>query len=185
MSACMSYRRITLEELHFLLSNSGQINDWVAQDYEGPGRESRRHLHFDTDVAWHMLHYIMNGEALGGHKPLWNAVMGGTPINSSEMIKEDRPGHFVTDLDVLWEGFRYLTPYEVVDTFQAMTSLDKNVMESRCNKDEMLAHDIYSVPLREEYVVRLVDDMLDLYTFLCKYFQEAVDDHNAMLIWLS
>jgi hypothetical protein len=51
----------------------------------------------DIGTAWHGLHVLLNGSAWGGSPPLYDAVLGGTPVGDPSSYE---PIRFVTPADV-------------------------------------------------------------------------------------
>ena len=58
----------------------------------------------DLGAAWHGLHFLLNGSAWGGSPPLFNAVLGGTPLGDPTS----------------YEPIRFLAPGEVVAVTRAL-----------------------------------------------------------------
>jgi hypothetical protein len=51
----------------------------------------------DIGTAWHGLHVLLNGSAWGGSPPLYDAVLGGTPVGDPSSYE---PIRFVSPADV-------------------------------------------------------------------------------------
>src|SRR5574341_878236 len=128
MSAIMTYRRLTADQLLHLRQNPDTVLEWLAQEAESdsPGTN----LSWDTDVMWHILHFVLNQEVWGGKKPLWNAVLGGKPFVPG-VIVEDRPGHFLTDENAIWESARFLTRDEVKEIATALDAIETEWLRAR------------------------------------------------------
>ena len=52
---------------------------------------------FDLGTAWHAIHFLLNGSAWGGSGPLFDAVLGGTPVGDPSSYE---PIRFVTATEV-------------------------------------------------------------------------------------
>ena len=62
----------------------------------------------DLGVAWHGLHFLLNGSAWGGSAPLYDAVLGGTPLGDP----------------TTYEPIRYVAPGEVLAVVRALPVWD-------------------------------------------------------------
>ncbi len=183
MSAVMTYLRVPEATLDQLLGDPQSVHRWWGDFEENllPGSETI----FDTAVLWHCLQYVLNGETHGGTVPLWNVVLGGSCMTPGPIV-EDGPGHFVADLDTLWESVRYLRPSEVKEAALALESLDENVLRERFNIQLMRDLDIYSVGgLDADDEDREFIDLLTFCYDLRDWFGEAARAGDVILIQLA
>jgi hypothetical protein len=68
----------------------------------------------DLGVAWHGIHVLLNGSAWGGSPPLYDAVLGGTPVGDPTTYE---PIRFVAPADVKAVAAALPTPTELVPRF--------------------------------------------------------------------
>jgi hypothetical protein len=73
----------------------------------------------DLGTAWHGIHVLLNGSAWGGSPPLYDAVLGGTPVGDPTSYE---PIRFVAPADVKAVAAMLPTPAELTPRFthQAM-----------------------------------------------------------------
>jgi len=183
MSAVMTYLRVPEATLDQLLRDPQGVYKWWGDFEENLLPESE--LSWST-YGWHHLHYVLNGEPLGGTGALWNVVFGGTCLQPPETIREDGPGHFVTDLDALWEAVRYLRPADVRGSAQALETLDEIALRERFNIQRMRDLNIYftdSLDIDDED--REYIDFLTEYYDLRDWFGEAAHAGDVILIRLA
>jgi hypothetical protein len=83
----MLYLRVAPEDLPELERDPDVAALWFAD------REP-----VDIGSSWHALQFLLNGSAWGGEQPLFDAVLGGTPIGDPSS----------------YEPIRYVSPSEVV-----------------------------------------------------------------------
>ena len=65
----------------------------------------------DLGTAWHGLHFLLNGSAWGGSKPLFDAILGGTALGDPTS----------------YEPIRYVSPGEVLAVVRALPPWDELV----------------------------------------------------------
>jgi hypothetical protein len=139
---------------------------------------------WDTDVFWHVLHFVLNGELNGGSKPLWDAVLGGTCFSSQNVILEDKPGHFIANLDTLWETARYLTPRETLEVAQALESFDLKLFRQRFDVARFNHLGLYRAELFDPHneEQEFSETFMPRMSALKEWYRLAADSNNAMLI---
>ena len=184
MSAIMSYRRIRLEQLAQLIDAPWSVYDWL--DADAATLEYDSHRSWGPDVMWHILHYVLNGEAWGGEEPLWNAVLGGGPFWEGA-ITEDRPGHFITNAAAIGEVVRYLVPNQVKEVARALDQLNEIELRRRFSISAMLKADIYSVLPRDEPDEETLfrEEFMFTFTQIKEMFQETAQANDGVLIYLA
>jgi hypothetical protein len=69
---------------------------------------------FDLGTAWHGIHFLLNGSAWGGTAPLFDAVLGGTPLGDPSTYE---PIRFVSPAEVVAVVAALPTPQELVPRF--------------------------------------------------------------------
>ena len=80
----------------------------------------------DLGHAWHGVHFLLNGSAWGGSKPLFDAVLGGTPLGDP----------------TTYEPVRYVSPAEVeaalgpVEVVVANAGITRDTLLLRMSEDE-------------------------------------------------
>jgi len=125
----------------------------------GPDDENGLNL----EKSWHVLHFLLTGEAENAQPPLGNAILGGKEIGD----------------DLGYGPARFLTPQEVQEVASALTSLKKEDLASRFDLDAMIKARIY--PVRDESELELAQEYFDE---LSRYYADAAVDGNAMLLYV-
>src|SRR3954470_8881166 len=100
MSMTGRYRRLSVAQLVAVIGKSVDVGDLAWPDTETDPSDA-----LDIDKTWHVIHFLLTGEAWGGEPPLVDAVLGGTEL---------------PETDAGYGPFRYLTPAEVRATSQAL-----------------------------------------------------------------
>lgn len=120
----------------------------------------------DLGVAWHGLHFLLNGSAWGGGKPLYDAVLGGTPLGDPTS----------------YEPIRYVAPAEVEAVAEALPDPDQLV--HRFTHRAMKQAELYPEGAWEESDV-LTSLLLPAYHDLVLLFTDAAAAGEAVLITLD
>lgn len=161
MSMIGNYVRVPEEELNDLLERAEQIDSFL---YDETSEHSRR---LDIDKSWHVIHFLLTGSTWGGEPPWSEVVMGGTDIS---------------DEDVGYGPARYLLPSEVRNVADALRLLPWQDVASRWDSAAIRDADIYpewsDAPEDLEYVQHN-------YEALQKFFEQAAQHHEAVILWLS
>ena len=156
------YKRISQEQLDELLQSPDALEELLFGDEEADPHQ------LDVDKAWHGLHFLLNGEPWSGEGPLFNAVLGGTPIGE----------------DMGYGPVRYLTPQEVRETAQALQQLNDADLRSRFDPAAFAAADIYpDIWVRDgveglDYVMTYLEEVR-------RFFLVAAEQGEGMLLFLS
>jgi hypothetical protein len=163
MSMIAAYRRISERELTMLRANPDSVDGLLSPEDSEP--DDGRHI--DLDKSWHAIHYLLTGDPWGGEPPLFNAVLGGTPIGD----------------DNGYGPARYLTAEQVRQVAVALTAISPENLRSRASLKEMAGADIYSVAPEEgesewEYIT-------DNYRNLVDFFRNAAAAGDAMLLCMT
>ena len=101
------YLKLSAQQLEAVIGETIDLTDIVWPEDESDLPEA-----LDIDKTWHVIHFLLTGEAWGGELPLANAVLGGTEL----------PG-----TDAGYGPFRYLVPPEVQATSQALAKICKRL----------------------------------------------------------
>ena len=120
----------------------------------------------DLGHAWHGVHFLLNGSAWGGGKPLYDAVLGGTPLGDPTS----------------YEPVRYLSPAEVEAVAEALP--DPEQLRQRFTHRAMKQAELYPDGAWDEGDV-LTALLLPAYHDLVLLFTDAAAAGEAVLITLD
>jgi hypothetical protein len=120
----------------------------------------------DLGRAWHGLHVLLNGSAWGGSPPLYDAVLGGTPLGDPTS----------------YEPIRYVDPAQVQAVAAALPSEAELV--PRFTHRAMKLAEAYPDSAWEQPDV-LTELLLPAYRTLVTLFTEAAAAGQAVLITLD
>ncbi len=150
--------RISEAELQQLQANEEDISDFIYS-------EDSEEKELDIDKAWHGIHYVLNKSAWEGELPLFNTIMGGTPIGE----------------DMGYGPIRFLTGVEVKEVAAALAELSEEELQRRFDPEEMNDLDIYpsldwSEAEEPEYIFSYLKEVRN-------YYLEAAGGGQAMLLY--
>lgn len=134
------------------------INVGVSVD-EGPSEDG-----LSLEKSWHVLHYLLTGEADEASPPLGNAILGGKEIGD----------------DLGYGPARFLTPQQVREVAAALALISKNDLAARFDLKAMKAARIY--PVKDESELGLAEHYFEQ---LSRYYAGASAAGNAMLLWVA
>jgi hypothetical protein len=117
----------------------------------------------NLEKSWHVLHFLLTGEAEEAQPPLGNAILGGKEIGD----------------DLGYGPARFLTPQQVQEVASALASMKKEDLASRFNLDAMIKAQIY--PVRDESELELAQEYFE---DLSRYYADAAVAGNAMLLYV-
>jgi len=120
----------------------------------------------DLGRAWHGIHVLLNGSAWGGRKPLFDAVLGGTPLGDPTS----------------YEPVRYVSPEEVVAVAQALPTAEQ--LTPRFTHKAMRQAEAYPDDAWDDPEA-LTSFLLPAYARLVMLFVEAAAAGDAVLITLD
>jgi hypothetical protein len=120
----------------------------------------------DLGRAWHGIHVLLNGSAWGGSPPLYDAVLGGTPIGDPSS----------------YEPIRFVSPADVKAVAAAMPAAADLV--PRFTHKAMKQAEAYPESAWDEPDV-LTTLLLPAYTALKQLFDDAAAAGQAVLITLD
>jgi hypothetical protein len=167
MSMRGCYRRIAPAELRRLVSNSNGIEDFLSPDEEIYAALPAE-LFLEVDKAWLPIHYLLCGTMDEQSGPLGNVVLGGSPIGP----------------DLSYGPARYLTPSQVQEAAQALAAIPVNDLMDRFDKKKMIeagALSAYSDADENEDRAYIAFH----YAALQRFFQDAANTGDAILLWIS
>ncbi|MCW2544492.1 MAG: hypothetical protein JWM40_2044, partial [Frankiales bacterium] len=116
--------------------------------------------------AWHGLHVLLNGSAWGGKAPLFDAILGGSPLGDPST----------------YEPIRYVAPAEVKAVAAALPTPEQ--LTPRFTHKAMKQAEAYPDDAWEDAEV-LTSFLLPAYDVLCRLFRSAADAGEAVLITLD
>jgi hypothetical protein len=120
----------------------------------------------DLGMAWHGLHFLLNGSAWGGSAPLYDAVLGGTPLGDPTS----------------YEPIRFVSPGEVAAVARALPVWDDLV--PRFTHKALRQAEIYPESAWEQPDV-LTAFLQPAYAALVLVFGSAAVAKQAVLITLD
>jgi hypothetical protein len=158
-----NYLQLSAEQLEAIIDEPAE-----AENLAYPESEDFPSNALDIDKSWHLIHFLLAGEAWGGDGPLANVVLGGLEL---------------TGTDAGYGPFRYLTPAQVREASQALAGVSAQELWARFDATQVEAAEIYPTQWRgddeeREYVSQNYDS-------LRRYFAEAATSGRAMLLYLS
>ncbi|MCQ4088608.1 YfbM family protein [Saccharibacillus sp. JS10] len=153
-------QQVSPELLNALIQGERDIHEYLFDQEKGE--------ELDLDKAWHGLHYLLCGDAFQGELPLFNALMGGRPINE----------HETEDIIV-----RYLTVEEVAEVSNALTQIGQAELKQAFEPDQMNEAGVY--PSSDWNEDGELDYLLAYYEPLKTYYQQAAVKGEGMLLYVS
>ncbi len=120
----------------------------------------------DLGLAWHGIHFLLNGSAWGGSGPLFDAVLGGDPLGDPST----------------YEPIRYLSPATVSAVAEALPSADELV--PRFTHKALKQAEVYPDAAWDK-ADALTGFLLPSYTVLKDFFTWAAGKGEAVLITLE
>jgi hypothetical protein len=120
----------------------------------------------DLGTAWHGLHFLLNGSAWGGSGPLFDAVLGGTPVGDPSS----------------YEPIRFVGPAHVEAVAEALPSPDD--LTPRFTHKALKQAEVYPDSAWQQADV-LTSLLLPAYVRLVALFTDAAAAGAAVLITLE
>ena len=120
----------------------------------------------DLGEAWHGLHVLLNGSAWGGSPPLYDAVLGGTPLGDP----------------TTYEPVRFVAPADVKAVAAALPSVEE--LTPRFTHRKLQQAEAYPERRWAEPDV-LTSFLLPAYERLATLFRQAADRGDAILVTLD
>ena len=122
----------------------------------------------DLDKSWHLIHFLLAGEAWGGEGPVAAAILGG------EELKETDAGY---------GPFRYLYPAQVLATADALKHIDSEELWQRFDAEKVAAAEIYPSPWEggheeKQYIVQNFEE-------LKQFYADAAKENQALLLYIA
>ncbi|MGB8649783.1 MAG: YfbM family protein [Mycobacteriales bacterium] len=151
----MLYRRTTEAEVAELERDPDLAARWFAD--EEP---------VDLGRAWHGIHFLLNGSAWGGSPPLYDAVLGGTPVGDPTS----------------YEPVRFVSAAEVEAVAEALP--DADALRPRFTHRALKQAEIYPDDAWEQ-ADALTAFVLPAYRVLVELFTDAAAAGDAVLITLD
>lgn len=164
MSMTGRFLRLTRAELQDVIARPA-----LAADLAYPNDAPLNPSELDIDKAWHIIHFLLTGEAWGGSGALADSILGGVEL---------------TGTDAGYGPFRYLTPPEVQSVARALADLPFDELWSRLDPDETESAGIYpgrwgaDGEVERAYVAQN-------YESLRTFYSSASQSSSAVLLYLS
>jgi len=161
MSMTGRYLKLSAQQLQEVIDETVDVNELVwPQDGSDPAGA------LDIDKTWHVIHFLLTGEAWGGEAPLANAVLGGTEL---------------PETDAGYGPFRYLLPEEVQAVSKALAGISPPALWARFDPQTAEAAEIYGWEGDEKQCEYVSGN----YQSLQMHFAQAATAGQAMLLHLS
>lgn len=162
MAMMASLRPTTDGDIERLLANPSDITRFLY----GSGADACERVELRT--AWHAIHFLLNGERLGGEAPLNFLVAEGTPVG---------------DVDVGYGPARILTSDQVRQLASALILIAPEEIGQRMDLQQFDAEGIYpgnwqSNGYHTDYVVDIYRRMRDLIT-------RAASDGLGLILYVN
>jgi len=142
----------------------------AVEDYLYPdGGEGQPPYYVDVDKAWHGLHYLLTGQADGGRPPQSWVILGGQEFGS----------------DVGFGPARFLTPDQVRTVAELLSKTDAERLASRFDPADMARKNIYPEVIWERDGHDALEYVLENYTHLQTFYQDASDRGDCVLQWIA
>ncbi len=152
-------KRIDRQRLAALIEGK---EDLYAYIHEEEGGE------LDLDKAWHGLHYLLCKDPFGGEGPLFEALMGGRPLNEHE------------EEDII---VRYLTPEQVQEVAEALAGTEPQQLVDNFDPDDMNDAPVY--PASDWNDEGELDYLMGYYQPMRDHYRAAAEAGEGMLIYVS
>lgn len=163
MSMIGNYLKLSRGQLAQIVSERSKPEDFTDPEDGGYSPDA-----LDIDKTWHLIHFLLTGNAWGGEAPLADAVLG---------------GHELPDTDAGYGPFRYLEPEEVKLTAQALAGITSEALWSRFDAKKAEAAEIYPMPWGGDDGDR--EYIRQHFEALKQYFAKAAASDSAMLLYLN
>jgi Domain of unknown function (DUF1877) len=156
------YLRVSPSVIRDIQAEPSMLLYVLYPDPEPDGFKSRR---LDIEKTWHIIHFLLNGDASDGSGPLFCAVLGGSQLTSD---------------DLGYGSARFLDPTEVVATAKALSSISPEELWSRFDEARVRKAELYwsTEPEGKGYA-------LENYKALRSFFTVAAETGDAVILWLA
>ena len=151
----MLYLRVAPDDLAELERDPDVAGLWFAD------REP-----LDLGQAWHAIHFLLNGSAWGGSPPLFDAVLGGTPVGDPSS----------------YEPIRFVSPEEVQAVAPALPSPED--LTQRFTHRALRQAEIYPDGTWDQ-ADALTAFVLPAYAQLTQLITKAAEHGDALLLTLD
>ena len=146
---------LSVSDLEALERDPDVAATWFADD-----------VPFDLGTAWHAIHFLLHGSAWGGSGPLFDAVLGGTPLGDPSS----------------YEPVRFLSADQVAAVAAALPPPEELV--PRFTHQALRQAEVYPDGLWDTSDA-LTAVVLPAYTRLASFFASAAAANEAVLITLD
>jgi hypothetical protein len=162
MSMTGRYLRVDPGVVARILAEPSSLLDVLYPDPE-PADYLARYL--DVDKAWHIIHFLLNGDPWEGTGAVGGAVLGGTELSYE---------------DLGYGPARYLTPGEVRQTADALNDISFDQLWAEYDAARAREAELYwtDSPDCRDYV-------RENYTALQSFYRTASRHGQAVILWLA
>ena len=162
MGIAYVYAPVSASTLEALRKDPESAEDlFYADDDSGPEGE------FDVDKAWHGLHYLFTGTSDGGEPPIAWAIFGDAELGA----------------DLGMGGSNFLTPEQVRDVAAALAGFTEDELRQNFNPEQMQAFDIYPDVIWTRDGQAALDDVMQHFEPLVKFYAETAARGDGLVIY--
>jgi hypothetical protein len=169
MSMIGGLRRLGEADLDFLIAAPDQVIDYLYPEETPPTLHLGPYADLDLDKAWHVLHFMMTGEAWGQAFPLGFLVAGGEDLGEDTGYGPPR-------------AFRH---GEVNEIATALAGLDGRQLTAAIDLQTLAREEIYPHFWEAGDKVQVRAWILDTFEKLRDFVARATEAREALLVWLS
>ena len=164
MGMAGNFLRIPADQLHNLKSNPNELDSLVEDLFSG-GVDYERFC--DVDKSWQSIHFLLAGEPWGGESTEAQAVLGGVEFGP----------------DLGYGPARYHDPERVKQIWSSLSSISVEELTDRFDPLAMQRADIYAFD--PEYAEDELEMAQDYYEELRRFYSEAAEEDNAVLLFIT
>jgi uncharacterized protein DUF1877 len=169
MSMIGGLRRLGEVDLDLLVAAPDQVIDYLYPDEQPPTLQLGPYADLDIDKAWHVLHFLMTGEAWGDAFPLGFLVAGGEELGE----------------DMGYGPPRAFRPGEVKEIATALAGLDGRQLTAAIDPQVLAREEIYPHFWEAGDEGQVRPWILDTFEKLRDFVVRAAEAREALLVWLS
>jgi hypothetical protein len=126
-------------------------------------------LSLSIEKSWQAIHFVLNGDPWECKGPLGNAVLGGREVGE----------------DMGYGPARFLTPAEVAETAKALEEVTTEQFTERLSKANFKKAEIYVFNDEDPNDPDIVEELVGYFEDVKKFFREAANKKNGMLLFIG
>jgi hypothetical protein len=150
--------QISQAKLEELKKSPSRVEQVMFPEVEGGSERA-----LDLDYSWHALQYLLTGDHGPDGSPEGDSIMGGVGIGE----------------DLGYGAATYLTPERVREVASALDRIPRRKLKKRFSLRSMNQADVYPGSWEDK---RAIKDLLKYFDALKRYYKQASEKGNAMLL---